>query len=104
MITVIIPVYNAKHTLARCLDSVLAQTYADLEVLCVDDGSTDGSAKILAAYAEKDPRVRAIELTENKRPAAARNLGLAEAQGEHIGCVDADDFIDPPMYERLLAL
>ncbi|MDR1797165.1 MAG: glycosyltransferase [Clostridiales Family XIII bacterium] len=104
LVSVIIPVFNAKRTIAACLDSVLAQTYEALEVLCIDDGSTDGTLKILTGYAEKDPRIRLLRQQENKGPAAARNLGLSEARGAYIGFVDADDFIDPPLYERLCAL
>lgn len=74
-ISVIIPVYNAEKYIAGCLDALCAQTFGDIEVLCVDDGSTDGSGSILAEYAGKDPRIRVFPQA-NSGPAAARNLGL----------------------------
>ena len=101
LISVIIPVYNAERTLERCIDSVLAQTHKELEVICVVDGASDGSADILRYYAERDPRVTVIE-QEGRGPATARNAGLEIAAGDYIGFVDADDYIDPAMYERLL--
>ena len=122
LISIIIPVYNAENTLERCLDSVLAQTHKDIEVICVEDGSIDGSANILSRYKEMDQRVKVISPiseceTDDVRvpnneanakkgggPATARNAGLEEATGAYIGFVDADDFIDPDMYERLLAV
>jgi len=101
LISVIIPVYNAERTLGRCVDSVLTQTHEALEVICVVDGANDESANILHWYAERDPRVKVIE-QESKGPATARNAGLDVATGDYIGFVDADDYIDPAMYERLL--
>jgi len=101
LISVIIPVYNAERTLERCLDSVLAQTHKELEIICVNDGSNDESSNILNWHAERDPRIKLIE-QEGKGPATARNAGLDAATGEYIGFVDADDYIDPAMYERLL--
>ena len=89
-LSVIIPVYNAERYLRRCLDSVLAQTLREFEVICVDDGSTDGSAAILAEYAAKDTRVR-VRTQENRGQGAARNRGLEVARGEYIYFVDADD-------------
>ena len=101
LISIIIPVFNAERTLERCLDSVLAQTHEDIEVICINDSSSDGSADILLRYAAKDPRMKVID-QEKKGPASARNAGLEAAAGGYIGFVDADDFIDPVMYERLL--
>jgi len=101
LISVIIPVYNAERTLERCIDSVLAQTHKNLEVICILDGADDGSAGILSWHQERDPRVKVIE-QESKGPATARNAGLDLATGDYIGFVDADDYIDPAMYERLL--
>ncbi|MCL2493469.1 MAG: glycosyltransferase [Clostridiales bacterium] len=103
VISVIVPVYNAKRTLARCLDSLLAQSFAAIGILCVDDGSTDGSDRILKDYAARDPRIRLLTLPENKGPSAARNLALACAQGRYIGFADADDITEPALYERLLS-
>ena len=100
MISVIIPVYNVEPYLRKCLDSVVGQTYQDLEILIVDDGSTDGSGKICDEY-KKDARVRVFH-TENRGLSAARNQGLDEAKGDWIGFVDSDDWIEPDMYELLI--
>lgn len=100
MISVLVPVYNVEPYLSKCLDSILAQTYRDLEIILVDDGSTDQSGQICDRYAEKDPRIRAFH-TENRGLAAARNLGLRKALGTYIGFVDSDDWIEPDMYECL---
>ena len=102
LISVIIPVYNAERTIGRCMDSVLAQTHRDIEVICIVDGGGDMSAEILHGYAGRDARVRVIE-QENSGPATARNAGLAAAKGDYIGFVDADDWIEPAMYENLLS-
>lgn len=102
MISVIIPVYNKEEYLRQCVDSVLAQNYRDLEILLVDDGSTDESLSICRAYEKEDSRVRVIE-KENGGASSARNLGIEEAKGEYIGFVDADDWIEPGMYETLQA-
>jgi glycosyltransferase EpsH len=102
IVSVIIPIYNAKHTLARCLDSLLAQTLKEIEILCVDDCSVDGSLDIVRAYATQDNRIRALALEENKGPAVARNLGLENAVGMYIGFVDADDWIESSMYAKLV--
>ena len=99
MISVIVPVYNVEPYLRKCLDSILGQTYRDLEVLVIDDGSTDGSGKICDEY-KKDERVRVFH-TENRGLSATRNLGLDKATGEWIGFVDSDDWIEPDMYEVL---
>lgn len=99
MISVIVPVYNVELYLRKCIDSILAQTYRDLEILVVDDGSTDGSGKICDEY-KKDERVRVFH-TENRGLSATRNLGLDKATGEWIGFVDSDDWIEPDMYEVL---
>ena len=102
LITIIIPVYNKEAYLGRCLDSVLAQTYPELEVLLIDDCSKDGSLKICEDYAKKDSRVRVLKQTENAGASAARNAGIEAATGDYIGFVDADDWIEPKMYEVLL--
>jgi glycosyltransferase involved in cell wall biosynthesis len=99
-ISVIVPAYNAEKTLARCVDSLLAQTHTDLEILLVDDGSTDGTAEICLAYAAQDARVRVLR-KENGGVSSARNAGLAAARGELIGFTDADDYCAPHMYEEL---
>ena len=85
----------------KCLDSIVGQTYRNLEILVIDDGSTDGSGTICDEYAEKDERIRVFH-TENRGLSAARNLGLDNASGDWIGFVDSDDWIEPDMYEVLL--
>lgn len=94
LISVIIPVYNAEGYLEQCLDSVIHQTYDNLEIICVNDGSVDGSLGILGAYARKDARVRVLD-GENAGVSHARNEGLSRARGEYIMFVDSDDWIDP---------
>lgn len=103
MISVIVPVYNVEPYVEKCLDSILAQTYRDLEILVIDDGSTDQCGEICDAYAGKDRRIRVFH-TENRGLSAARNLGLDHMQGQYIGFVDSDDWIEPDMYERLLEI
>jgi glycosyltransferase involved in cell wall biosynthesis len=97
-ISVIIPVYNVQKYLRQCLDSVLNQTFADFEIICVNDGSTDDSGKILLEYADKDNRIKIIT-QENKGASEARNSGLKLAQGEYIYFLDSDDFIHPQLLE-----
>ena len=100
-VSVIIPVFNASKHLARCLGSVCNQTLPDLEIICVNDGSTDDSLLILKAYAQKDKRIKLIDLKKNRGAAVARNLGIKASTGRFIGFVDADDFIDLNFYEKL---
>ena len=95
--------YNAEPYLKDCLDSVTGQTYRNLEIILIDDGSTDGSGAICDAYAAKDSRIQAFH-QENSGAAVARNAGLAAANGEWIGFVDSDDYIDPDQYAYLLDL
>ncbi len=99
-ISVIVPVYNVQAYLKECLDSVCAQTYGDLEIICVNDGSTDDSASILQAYAAKDERITVIT-QENAGLAAARNRGLKEAHGEAVCFIDSDDRVHPTYVEEL---
>ena len=98
-VSVIIPVFNAEKHLPQCLDSVLGQSLRDLEVICVDDGSTDGSPALLADYAARDGRVRVVTRARSTA-GAARNAGLAVASGEYVGFVDADDFCDATLFEK----
>ena len=100
MLSVIIPVYNVENYLNECLDSVTSQTLEDMEIICIDDGSTDNSPDILKEYSKKDKRIKIIT-KENGGQATARNLGIKEAQGEYIAFVDSDDFIEPTMFEKL---
>lgn len=99
-ISVIIPVYNVAPYLAKCLDSVLAQTMSDIEVICVNDGSTDNSGKILQDYAAKDRRVKIIN-QNNQGISAARNAGLKVVQSDYVMFVDSDDYIAADMTEKL---
>lgn len=101
LITVIIPVYNVREYLERCARSVMGQTYPRLEILLIDDGSTDGSGEICDRLAREDTRVRAVH-KENGGSSSARNRGLELFSGEYVGFVDSDDYIEPDMYERLL--
>ena len=103
MISVIVPVYNTEKYLDRCIQSVLAQTYTDFELLLVDDGSTDSSGAICDKYAEKDFRVRVFH-KKNGGSSSARNMGLDNARGEWIAFVDSDDWIDSEMYSEMYAL
>lgn len=102
LISVIVPVYRTEPYLKKCLDSVLAQTVRDIEVVVVDDGSPDGCPALCDEYAAKDVRVKVIHQSNGGR-SAARNAGLAAATGRWIGFVDSDDWIEPDMYETLLA-
>ena len=89
-VSVIIPVYNTEKYLRECLDRVISQTLADIEIICVDDGSTDSSLEILKEYAQKDKRIKILQ-QENKGAGAARNFGLKKAKGEYVAFMDADD-------------
>ncbi len=102
-ISVIVPVYKVEPYLCRCLDSIVNQTYQNLEIILVDDGSPDNSGAICDEYAANDDRVMVIH-TKNRGAYAARNTALDNATGGYIAFVDADDWIDPGMCERLLDL
>lgn len=101
LISVIVPVYNILDCLERCVKSICGQTWENLEILLVDDGSSDGTEKLCDELAQKDGRIRVFH-KENGGSSSARNLGIQEARGEWIGFVDSDDWIEPQMYERLL--
>lgn len=100
LISVIVPVYNVERYLRRCVDSILHQTYQDIEVLLVDDGSTDASGAICDEYAAQEERVTAVH-QKNGGLSAARNAGLERAQGTYLCFVDSDDFLDSRMLETL---
>lgn len=102
-LSIIIPVYNNENYLRPALQSVLAQTYPDFEVLVIDDGSTDGSLAICREFAQKDKRLRVIQ-KENGGVSSARNRGLEEAAGQYIAFVDGDDCIDPEMYTTMITI
>lgn len=101
MVSVIIPVYNVKKYLAKCVDSVINQTLKDIEIILVDDGSTDGSGEVCDHYALLDRRVTVIH-QKNAGQGAARNSGLDMAQGKWIGFVDSDDWLDENYYEKMV--
>lgn len=103
LISVIIPVYNIMDCLPRCVDSVCAQTYGNLEVILVDDGSTDGTGELCDRLAKEDERIRVFH-KENGGSSSARNMGIDHAKGEYLGFVDSDDYIEPDMYEKLLTV
>lgn len=100
-ISVIVSAYNEGKLLSRCLESILQQTYTNLEIIVIDDGSTDDTSRILDQYAEKDSRIVAIH-QKNAGLVAVREKGISIASGEYVGFVDGDDSIIPEMYERLL--
>ena len=100
LISVIVPVYNKEIYLEECVDSVRAQTYENIEILLVNDGSTDGSKALCESYERKDKRIRVLS-KENGGLMSAWIHGLKEAKGEYICFVDSDDWIDPDMLEKL---
>ena len=99
-VSIVVPVYNAEKYLSKCIDSVLSQTLQSIEIILVNDGSTDNSGNICNDYVAKDKRVHVLHI-ENGGPARARNQGMALAKGKYIGFVDADDHIDSCMYAQL---
>lgn len=99
-ISIIVPVYNVEKYLSKCLNSLINQTLAELEILCVNDGSTDNSAKILADFAKMDSRIK-VFFQENSGQSAARNLAIERATGEYLGFVDSDDWVDLDYFEKL---
>ena len=101
-VSVVMPSLNVRPYIEECVDSVINQTLQDIEILCVDAGSTDGTLEVLRAYAERDPRVRVIE-SDRKSYGYQMNLGIDAAQGEYLGIVETDDYIAPEMYEQLYA-
>lgn len=100
-ISIIVPVYNVEEYLAECLESIINQTYKNLEIILIDDGSTDKSGAICDEYSQRDSRIKVIH-QENKGIGATRNVGLSHVTGEYIGWVDSDDIIDKNMYEVLM--
>lgn len=99
-VSIIIPIYNTEQYLRQCLDSVIAQTLNEIEIICVDDGSTDKCPQIIDEYAEKDSRIKVIH-KENGGLVSARKAGVEEATGLYTGYVDSDDWIEADMYEKL---
>lgn len=99
-VSIIVPVYNVDKYLSKCLDSLINQTLKDIEIICINDGSTDNSLDILKSYGAKDSRIKIID-KPNEGPSITRNLGINSATGEYIGFVDSDDWIDLDFYEKL---
>lgn len=101
LISIIVPYYNNENYIKKCIESLLEQTYANIEIILVDDGSTDNSLKICNSYAKNDQRIKIIH-KNNGGISSARNSGLEIAKGDYIGFVDSDDFIENNMYELML--
>ena len=106
-VSIILPVYNVEKYLSACLDSLLAQTLEEIEIVAVNDGSTDGSLQILQAYQSLNPEKLFIFSTENHGVSRARNYGFAHSHGEYVWFVDSDDFVEPDacrlLYEKATA-
>ncbi len=100
-LTILVPVYNVECYLEKCLDSIIAQTYSDYEIICIDDGSTDNSGSILDKYSKADDRIRVIH-KQNEGYGKTMNKGLDLAEGEYIGIVEPDDVILPDMYQKYI--
>ena len=100
LVSVIVPVYNVEKYLEECLDSIINQTLEDIEIICVNDGSTDNSLKILKKYAKKDNRIKIIN-QKNCGLGCARNSGLNQSQGDYIFFLDSDDYLNPNILEKL---
>lgn len=103
LVSVIVPIYNVEKFLDQCLGSIEAQTHRDIEVLCINDGSTDGSREIICAHAARDPRVRLVD-KPNGGYGQGCNLGLSLAQGRWVSIIEPDDWIEPGMYADMLEL
>ena len=101
-LSIIVPVYKVEPYLRRCIDSILAQTFRDFELILIDDGSPDNCGAICDEYAAKDSRIIVIH-QKNQGVSAARNAGLDIAKGTYLGFVDSDDWIEPEMYETMIA-
>lgn len=100
LVSVIVPVYNTAFYLTQCLDSIVNQSFKNIEIICIDDGSTDGSLNLLQKYAAKHKNIKLI--TQNHvGVSSARNAGIDAAQGKYITFVDSDDFVEPDMIETL---
>ena len=102
VISIIVPIYNVEKYLPACLDSICHQTLKELEIILVDDGSTDNSGRIAEQYALQDKRIRVVHQRDGN-PGATRNVGLELATGEYVGFVDSDDWIEPEMFASLYA-
>ena len=104
-LSIVIPVYNTAVYLKECLDSIINQTYSNIEIICVDDCSPDNSAEIIKEYAAKDNRIKYIKHSENKKQGAARNTGIDAASGKYITFIDSDDYLSYKyVYEKCISL
>ena len=103
LISIIVPVYNMEQYMERCVNSIINQTYHNLEIILVDDGSTDHSPAMCDEYALRDGRIKVVH-KPNGGLSDARNAGLTVASGNYIGYVDSDDWIEPQMYEKMYAV
>lgn len=103
LLTVIVPIYNTEGYLRKCLDSITGQTLREIEIICIDDGSTDKSSQILDEYAKKDSRIKVVH-KENGGLVSVRKLGVKIAESKYVGFVDSDDWIEVDMYERLYSV
>ena len=99
-VSIIVPIYNSEKYMNKCIESILNQTLTEIEIILVNDGSTDNSGKIIDNYAKKDNRIKVIH-QQNSGPSVARNKGISTAKGKYIGFVDSDDYIESTMYEEL---
>ena len=99
-VSIIVPIYNSEKYMSKCIESILNQTLSEIEIILVNDGSTDNSGKIIENYAKKDNRIKVIH-QQNSGPSVARNKGMSIAKGKYIGFVDSDDYIESNMYEEL---
>lgn len=102
LISVIVPIYRAEDYLVTCIESILKQTYRQLQIILVEDGSDDSSGEICDDYARRDERIIVLHKEKNEGLVAARHSGLSLAQGDYVGFVDADDWIEPTMFEYLI--
>ena len=98
-VSAILPVYNVENFLEKCMDSLVNQTLEDIEIICVNDGSSDSSLEILKSYEAKDSRITVIDCKKNRNAGYARNQGLKIARGEYLAFLDSDDFYDENMLE-----
>ena len=103
IVTILTPAYNAERFICRCLDSLLAQTYTNLQIIVIDDCSTDTTRLLANDYAQRDSRIIVMQTERNSGASAARNTGLAAAKGEYITEVDADDWLAPDAIEKAMA-
>lgn len=103
MISIVVPVYNSEKWIKRCVDSLINQSFSDIEILLINDGSADGSLEIMREYEKKDSRVRVFD-KKNEGVSRTRNLGIREARGQYIQFVDSDDYLEPDTCEKLYNL